>query len=291
MTKYHDWSNDRPLSLSDGCSLSGWARPDREHVFSVHPAGFPVFLEPDRLLESDEYKDRDPHEVQQGLHQSFQRRRIEITMELIDSAMHEKDRKIQILDLGCGQGHITAEILKNFPSTQVSGLDYSLSAIEYAASHFTDPDFCVADAHNPPYSPGYFDIVICNNLWEHVPDPLRLLQGIKRIIRHRGYLILSTPSRYRIENLARILLGRPPRLMAPNHVTEYSVGQVKEQLEFSGFTIIKVHSRPKKEKLNNLRRLIGFGAMKPIVRGYLRIVGSHHCLESTVFFLSRNKSA
>jgi len=36
-------------------------------------------------------------------------------------------------------------------------------------------DFAVGDAYESPYAKGFFDVVVCNNLWDHVPDPLFLL--------------------------------------------------------------------------------------------------------------------
>ena len=138
--------------------------------------------------------------------------------------------KPKILDIGCGEGHITAEIQKNFLGAEVSGLDYSISAISYAVEKFPGIDFCVADAYNPLYCDNYFDAVVCNNLWEHIPDPLALLKGMNRILKDGGYIILSTPSRYRFPNLLNVLRGKPPVFMSTHHVTEYSVGQVIEQL-------------------------------------------------------------
>ena len=116
----------------------------------------------------------------------------------------------------------------------MSGLDYSVSAIKYANSNFKDIDFITGNAYNPPYSKDYFDVVIVNNLWEHVPDPLHLLSKISTIIKTNGYLIISTPRRYRTDNLERILLGKPIRTIFKHHDTEYYVGKFIGQLRFGG---------------------------------------------------------
>jgi len=289
--KYYDWASNTSLSESDGCDFAQWEQRHTSHAFSVHPAGFSVFLKPDKLLASDEYSEEDPHHVEQGLQKSFQKRRIDCTLELIRTVTEKTGTDAKMLDLGCGQGHISAEIKNKYPSMEMSGLDYSISAIEFAASHFDGIDFCVADAYTPPYRKEHFDVVVCNNLWEHVPDPLRLLDGVRRVLRPEGYLIMSTPSRYRIENIAQALLGKRTLLMASNHVTEYSIGQVKEQLAFGRFTVEKVFSRPKKERLGDLQRFLGYKVLKPVIRLYLRIVNSHHSLESTIFYLARQNKA
>ena len=113
-----------------------------------------------------------------------------------------------------------------------------MTAIEHANSTYNNIDFVVADAYQPPFEDKYFDIIVCNNIWEHVPDPLRLLSSIGRILKPNGQLVISTPSRYRIGNITRVCLGKEVTFMSKHHITEYTVGQIKEQLKFGGFSII-----------------------------------------------------
>ena len=280
--KYYDHSKNRPLNLkTDGCNLSDWRLLYGEYCFARHPKGFNIFLPPDRLAASDEYAESDPYTVEQNIESEFHIRRIELTIDLVNEAVSRIGDTPQILDLGCGQGHITEKMRQSLKGAQVTGLDYSVSAIEYAHEHFPKIDFDVGDVYDSPYSPMFFDVVVCNNLWEHVPDPLFLLSRIKRHIKPGGYLILSTPSRYRIGNLIRILRGKPLALMSRHHVTEYTVGQVKEQLAYGGFEVSRILSRP-----------ISAGSLKAnvarlIVSNLVSLVGSHHQLEATVFYLAQ----
>lgn len=289
--QYYDWPHQKPLSEADGCKFEDWPQKHADFPFALHPKGFSIFLSPDGLAESDEYSEGDPHRVKKGLQNEFQKRRVACTLHLIELAVTDKSSDLKVLDIGCGQGHITCKIHEALPHAEISGLDYSLSAIDYAASHYPGIDFSVANVYQPPYLENHFDIVVCNNVWEHLPDPVFLLSGISRITKPGGYLIISTPSRYRLENLAKALLGKPVSFMATNHVTEYSVGQVIEQLRFADFTVEKVYSRPKKEKPRTVQEFIGYKIVKPIFKIFLRMTKSHHCLESTVFFLARKNPA
>ena len=136
----------------------------------------------------NEYDMGDPYHVEENITNDFHLRRIELTLQLLKLAtkQNQNDEDLRILDIGCGQGYITNRIKVECPKAEVSGLDYSLSAIEYAKDHFEGSDFIVADAYKPPYVHKYFDIVICNNLWEHVPDPLFLLTKIKLVLKLTG---------------------------------------------------------------------------------------------------------
>jgi len=283
--KYFDHRSHRPIDVeSDGCELAQWDRLYGHARFARHPKGFKVFLAPDKLIASDEYADSDPYSVEQGLDEPFHLRRIDHTIELAQEVVSSVQGTPRILDLGCGQGHITNELRKKLKTAELAGLDYSVSAIEYAHEHFKDIDFVVGDAYEPPYPKGYFDLVICNNLWEHMPDPLNLLSKIRYVLKSGGFVLISTPSRNRIRNLVRVLMGKPITLMSPLHVTEYTVGQVVEHFRFGGFEVKKVLSRPISMgslKLELARRLFA---------AWIWLVGSHHQLESTVFYLAKESS-
>lgn len=135
--KYFDHKNHRPLDLqTDGCNLSEWGKSGSDAAFAWHPKGFPVFLGAEEIAVSDEYAESDPYTVEQGIRSDFHTRRIEVTLDLINEAHAGAAGCLQILDLGCGQGHITDRIRQSNPKAQISGLDYSISAIEYAHDHF-----------------------------------------------------------------------------------------------------------------------------------------------------------
>jgi len=227
-SKYYDYPNCRPINIeSDGCDLAEWDRLYGDCSFAWHPKGFKIFLPPDRLLACDEYSEGDPYTV--NMHSEFHTRRIDLTVELVRTAVSSIQGTPEILDLGCGRGYITEKIRQSIRCARISGLDHSVSAIEYAHTHFPLIDFVVGDAYDPPYSPGFFDVVVCNNLWEHVPDPLFVLSRIRRITKPGGYLVLSTPNRHRLSNLLRVLRGKPVTFMSQHHVTDAAASPGRER--------------------------------------------------------------
>lgn len=238
---------------------------------------FPVYLTAEEVARSDEYAGGDPYSVETKSNSQFQRRRFDLTLDLLRSV----GRLDRILDVGCGEGHITAEIKRQFPEAEVHGLDYSLSAIRRAHAAYSEVSFSVADAVKSPYPDGEFDVVVCNNLWEHVSDPIGMLLRMKGVLRPGGSVIISTPSRYRTSNLVRVLTGRKVVFMSSLHVTEYSVGQVKEQLAYGGFDATKAVSRVIDP--GSMRRRVA----QTVFATWRAITGSHHELEATVFYLAK----
>ena len=209
----------------------------------------------------------------------FQQRRLKATLDLIPKSA--KNENLKLLDIGCGEGHFTDVIKKEFKNFEVHGLDYSVSAIDFAHKTFPEINFVTANAYYPPYQNEYFDIVVCNNLWEHVPDPLKMLRAMGRVLKPNGLLIISTPSRYRFSNLIKAAAGQEIAFMSSYHVTEYTIGQVKEQLRWEGFKVEQVYSPP--IKASNFI----FTMIKGIMRLGLKLINSHHILESTVFYAAK----
>lgn len=278
MRQYYNIKKKMLINLSqDVSTFEAWIKDNSiEYSCCQHPNGFYIFLEPIEIQKYDEYKNDNPYTLSDI---DFHKRRLNCTIELIKRL--ETQQNIKLLDLGCGQGHFTNEFKKRFPKFDVFGLDYSISAIDYANSNFKEIDFVVANAYYPPYPDEYFDIIVCNNIWEHVPDPLVLLNAISRVLKPNGLLIISTPSRYRLINILRILLGKNVVFMSGLHVTEYTVGQIIEQLKYGGYKIDRIYSPRIKEG-----GLI-FWIIKFIFSILLKAIKSHHVLEATVFYSAR----
>lgn len=88
----------------------------------------------------------------------------------------------RILDVGCGNGKITAEIAARVPNGSVLGVDPSHEMITFASSHYdaaTNPNlrFEIADARTLPYREE-FDVVVSFNALHWIRQQDEALQSI-----------------------------------------------------------------------------------------------------------------
>jgi trans-aconitate 2-methyltransferase len=97
-----------------------------------------------------------------------------------------------VLDLGCGDGRLTARIAARVPAGQVCGVDASADMVAFANSEFVGDDtsrgnlrFEVADARALPYRDAY-DLVVSFNALHWVPEQLQALRGIAAALRAGG---------------------------------------------------------------------------------------------------------
>ena len=91
---------------------------------------------------------------------------------------------------------------------------------------FGDVRWVVAGARPLPFADQCFDVVFAGELIEHLPDPVEGLDEFRRVLRPGGRLILTTPNRLRLANVA----DRSERPYSPDHLSELSYDEVRRLL-------------------------------------------------------------
>lgn len=115
-----------------------------------------------------------------------------------------------ILDLGCGEETYIEDLVK-IENNNLYGIDISDYVIDIHTRNYqghSNVKFIACPAEQLPFEKGYFDLVICDELIEHVPHTNVLLDEIERILKKDGVLILSTPNRNRISAVCKKLVPR-----------------------------------------------------------------------------------
>lgn len=101
---------------------------------------------------------------------------------------------IDILDVGCGNGHLLQMLEKAFPKTRLYGLDISPEALKIAAD-FSSPSITFTEGfiEDLPEIDKY-SVVILQGTIEHLVDPAEALLKIKSILRNKGILYIEAPN-------------------------------------------------------------------------------------------------
>lgn len=101
----------------------------------------------------------------------------------------------RILDIGCGDGKVTAQISRHVPSGFVVGIDSAESMILFAREKFPEVKysnlaFQNVDAKELDFN-GEFDIVFSNAALHWIIDHRPVLKGIKKSLRSPGKVLLQ----------------------------------------------------------------------------------------------------
>lgn len=125
-------------------------------------------------------------------HSSLQEAMAAQVLELLRLTGNER-----VLDIGCGDGRLTAQIADRLPQGCAMGVDASPDMVAFATSTFVggsgpvraNLSFEVADARMLPYLEA-FDLVVSFNALHWVPDQAKALRGIAVALRRSGRAII-----------------------------------------------------------------------------------------------------
>ena len=135
------------------------------------------------------------------------------------------------LDLGCGDGRLTAEL----DAVELTAADVSRVALERARGRLPGARLVELDPDAPlPFGDGEFELVLCAETLEHVRDVQLLLSEARRVLRPGGTLATTTPA-------GRALM-RPPDPLSPHlrFFTRRSLARVLGEL---GFDVVSLERR------------------------------------------------
>lgn len=103
-----------------------------------------------------------------------------------------------VLDVGCGGGILTESLAQ--AGAMVTGIDMGENALQVAklhlkeSKHCVDYKLCTAETMATTY-PGYFDVVTCMEMLEHVPDPTSIVTACAQLCKPGGHVFFSTLNR------------------------------------------------------------------------------------------------
>lgn len=117
-----------------------------------------------------------------------------LTREVLDRV--PSDSVNTILDLGCGHGHTTRMLAKQFPNASWTGYECDALLVALASADASNPPgitFQQGDAAQLPYPEASFDLVFTRYMLLHVSDPLQVIREMFRVARPGGFVVAYEP--------------------------------------------------------------------------------------------------
>lgn len=117
--------------------------------------------------------------------------------ETIASIVSGLIKKGVILDVGCGDGTLLAELSKNFQNTidvVFYGIDFSNEAVKYCKSRFSNVNFKHDNIYKLSFATRSIDFIICSEVLEHLEFPDKAYNELLRLIKDDGMIIITIPN-------------------------------------------------------------------------------------------------
>jgi SAM-dependent methyltransferase len=153
-----------------------------------------------------------------------------------------------VLDVGCGQGSLLRELIREFPAIEPYGCDVSATAVELSRRKVPEGEFQVLDLVNEAL-PRTFDLLVCSEVVEHIEDDVAALRNLRRMC---GRYLLITTVQGRMRSFEPEAVG---------HVRNYGRRELVDKLGLAGFEVVQ-------------RVDWGFPFYSPLYRNVLELTGS-----------------
>lgn len=175
----------------------------------------------------------------------------------------ERNPSARVVDLGCGGGEFSVRVRERVGCGEVWGVDVC--------------DDCLVEAGKRgvlvrkvdlngvlPFEAGSFDVVVSNQVIEHLFYPVRFLGEVFRVLKVGGYAVVSTENLSSWDNVVALVLGCTPFSMefdsglrkignpfsphdgkvkgdyVQSHVRVFAWNGLVELARFSGFKVERV---------------------------------------------------
>ena len=148
-------------------------------------------------------------------------------------------KRVRILDAGCGDG-VQLQVLSELSGKGVWGIDYNLLRIQRAQKNVPTANVICGDLLHLPFQPETFDVVVCSQVIEHIPEDTELLKSLASVLRSRGLMVLGTPNEGCFMARMRNHLLEPTIMKMTDHAHFYTEQAIRRKIEGAGFLIQQV---------------------------------------------------
>ncbi|HEU6450854.1 MAG TPA: class I SAM-dependent methyltransferase [Gemmatimonadaceae bacterium] len=138
-------------------------------------------------------------------------------------------------DIGCGEGTLCAE-LRAAGWRRVIGVDASRARVARARRRHPDITFHDSPLEEVDIPAGSLDLIVLDNVIEHLVDPLDAVRRLRALLAAGGRLVLITPN---MESGHFRLLGRrwTPELAPHTHIFLFTHAAMRRMLAAAGYVV------------------------------------------------------
>ncbi|MEE8423662.1 MAG: class I SAM-dependent methyltransferase [Thermodesulfobacteriota bacterium] len=144
-------------------------------------------------------------------------------LKVVTSMISGQGRRINVLDVGCGEGTLGILLRKKLSDIDIVGCDIAENSVELARPFYDKVFQADIDEDDLKGKAGgaRFDYIVCVEVIEHILYPEKLLNRCKELLAEGGYIIVSFPNiawwRYRL----KLLRGHFPEESRLYHHAEH----------------------------------------------------------------------
>jgi SAM-dependent methyltransferase len=189
----------------------------------------------EEYLKTEQYRDSSNLDARVVIHQRFSTNPYGWFTWVFD-ALLKLPEHARILELGCGNGLLWKENTDRIPAGwNITLSDLSSGMLDSAWRNLVVTgrafQFKEIDVQSIPFDGEIFDAVLANHMLYHVPDRLKALAEIKRVLKPGGQLFATTVGKYHLKEMKawyeRVRVSKNWESMTAPFVLENGLGQLE----------------------------------------------------------------
>ncbi len=157
------------------------------------------------------------------------------------TALLKSDKPLRVLDVGCGNGWMTKEVIQAVPDAKVFGVDLNQKELEQAVriTNGLNAEFHYMDLlKNCPFEEEYFDIILFNASIQYFDNLDKLFEKCKVLLQLTGRIIINDSPIYgsaedskSASNRSKLYYAR----LGVDVMSDYYFHHTRSDLERNGF--------------------------------------------------------
>jgi 2-polyprenyl-3-methyl-5-hydroxy-6-metoxy-1,4-benzoquinol methylase len=149
-------------------------------------------------------------------------------------------RRSPVLDVGCAQGMLS-HLLKGSGLT-LDGVEYNPDWADMARPSYRN--VWSGAIENAPLPEREYEVVVCGDVLEHTPNPIAVIESLKRAAKPDATFIISVPNIAHIAVRMLLLIGKFPKMergpLDKTHLQFLTKDTAIEMVESAGLKVERV---------------------------------------------------
>lgn len=143
----------------------------------------------------------------------------------------------RILDVGCGEGFTLERFHKEHIGKTLEGIDFFTTAVKLGEKQFPYLTLREGSIYDLPYKDNAFDFVLCTEVLEHLKEPEKALEELRRVT--SKYLLLSVPNEP-IFMLSNLIRGKNLSRFGNDieHINHWSTFRFRKMVKSHGLSLV-----------------------------------------------------
>ncbi|MFD2565860.1 class I SAM-dependent methyltransferase [Pseudotenacibaculum haliotis] len=148
----------------------------------------------------------------------------------------------KILEVGCGEGNFSAQLMKD--GVEIWAIEPNPNSAKNAAQKLTKVIEGTIDEKIGEVPDNYFDVIIMNDVIEHLLEPWDDIQKLKSKLNDEGVFVSSIPNVRYAKNIFNMLLKKDWKytehgILDSTHFRFFTKKSIRRMFESCGYEVVK----------------------------------------------------